>query len=128
MKPFVYIASPYTTGDVGINTRFQCRTWDDMMNDGIVLPYAPLWSHFQHTIFPRRYQDWIGYDNEILPRMDALISLNAIHSALDYNEQKSSGADDEVELALRLNMPVFYNIFALYTWARGWQSEKGKSE
>ncbi len=118
MKPLVYIASPYTKGDVGINTRFQCEMWNDMMNDGVVLPYAPLWSHFQHTLFPRPYEDWIGYDNEIMSRMDALVRLNAKYGPTDYYEDESSGADNEVELARSLGLPVFFDLESLYIWAK----------
>ncbi len=116
MKPLVYIASPYTKGDVGINTRFQCQIWNDMMNDGRVLPYAPLWSHFQHTMFPRPYEDWIEYDNAIIPRMDALVRLSAEYMPLGYFEDKSSGADAEVELARSHGLPVFFTLHTLYLW------------
>src|SRR5262245_34840547 len=76
-KPLVYVASPYTKGDQAINVNYQCRMFDAMMNDGIVIPIVPLWSHFQHTICPRHYQDWIDYDLAIISRCDALIRLNA---------------------------------------------------
>lgn len=33
-KPIVYIASPYTGGDVAINTHFQCRVFDQLLEDG----------------------------------------------------------------------------------------------
>lgn len=115
-KPLVYIASPYTKGDVGINTRFQCEIWDRMMDDGIVLPYAPLWSHFQHTLFPRPYEDWIEYDNALIPRMDALVRLSAEFMPLGYFEDESSGADAEVILARSLGIPVFFDVGSLYLW------------
>ena len=62
-KPIVYIASPYTKGDVSINVHFQCKIFDELMDDGIVFPVVPLWSHFQHTIFPRH--DSSGADGEV---------------------------------------------------------------
>lgn len=117
MKPLVYLASPYTNGDAGINTRFQCETWDKMMNDGIVLPYAPLWSHFQHTMFPRKYDDWMDYDLEIINRCDALIRLEADYQPLSYHVKDSKGADKEVSYATAHGKPVFYKIEDLYKWA-----------
>ena len=116
-KPMVYVASPYTKGDPCINTNFQMRVFDQMLSDGIVTPYVPLWSHFQHTAFPRPYQDWIQYDNAIIPRLDALVRLDAV--APGYFERESSGADREVELARSLGLPVFFSIEELYEWARG---------
>lgn len=76
-KPWVYIASPYTRGDQALNVRFQMRTWQELMNDEMVLPIAPLWSHFQHLVYPRPYQDWIDYDLELIERMDAVLRLDA---------------------------------------------------
>src|SRR3954470_3513635 len=70
-RPVVYIASPYTKGDPAINTHFQCELWDKMMTDGKVWPVAPLWSHFQHTTFPRKYEDWVAYDLALIARYDA---------------------------------------------------------
>lgn len=128
-KPFVYIASPYTKGDPCVNAHFQCRIFDQMLDDGIVIPYIPLWSHFQHSVFPRPYQDWIEYDNVIMPRVDALIRLNAEHTWPDgeiYIATDSSGADNEVKLAQSLGKPTFTDIEELYEWAINWTTVVGK--
>lgn len=121
MKPLVYIASAYTKGDPAINTRFQCEVFDRMLTDGIVTPYAPLVSHFQHTIFPRPYQDWIRYDEDMVARMDACVRLTATYAPIGYEMATSSGADGEVALCQSLGIPVFYSIDDLYVWARGKQ-------
>ncbi len=120
-KPFVYIASPYTKGDPCVNANFQARIFDQMMNDGIVIPYIPLWSHGQHTILPRPYKDWIDYDNCIMPRVDALVRLNATFTWPDgtqYICTESSGADNEVKLATSLGKPCFTTIEEVYAWAK----------
>ena len=117
-KPFIYVASPYTKGDPCINTHFQCKIFNQLMNDGVVLPYIPLWSHFQHTLMPRPYTDWIEYDKAIIPRLDAVLRLNADLPEFDYFEDKSSGADGEVALAQELGLPVFYSVEELYEWAK----------
>lgn len=115
-KPTVYIASPYTGGDVAINTHYQCRIFDKLLDDGKVLPVAPLWSHFQHTAFPRKYQDWIDYDQAMLPLYDACLRLNAQLQGLDYFQKESSGADGEVETFEKLGRPIFYSVEELYKW------------
>lgn len=128
-KPFIYIASPYTKGDVAINTRFQMQLFDELMNSGLVWPVAPLWSHFQHLAFPRPYKDWIEYDLALLPRMDACLRMNASYQGVntpyqesgrrhvDYFEKESAGADGEVAVFKRLGKPVFFNIPMLLHWA-----------
>ncbi len=118
MKPFVYIASPYNKGDPCINARFQCATFDALLADGLVLPHAPLISHFQHTMFPRPYEDWLQYDLDIIPRFDACLRLNAT-GPNGYLVSESGGADREVALFAKLGKPVFYSTFALYDWVRG---------
>ncbi len=117
MKPFVYIASPYTKGDPCINARFQCQTFDQLLAGGVVLPYAPLISHFQHTMFPRPYQDWVQYDLDIIPRFDACLRLDAEGPSWYRHVHESKGADGEVELFTKLGKPVFYCIAHLYQWA-----------
>lgn len=118
LKPYVYIASPYSLGDKCINAHFQCKIFDELLTDGLVLPIAPLWSHFQHTLFPRSYQDWIDYDNAMLPLYDACLRLNVVYDELDYLQQVSSGADGEVNYFITHDKPVFYSKNDLYVWVR----------
>ena len=116
-RPVVYIASAYTKGDPAVNTHFQCRTFDRMMTDGIVWPVAPLWSHFQHSIFPREYQEWIAYDLAMLERYDACIRLTVEVPELYYVMSESSGADGEVAAFEKMGKPVFYSVADCYEWA-----------
>jgi hypothetical protein len=118
-KPTVYIASPYTKGDVAMNTHFQCRIFDQLLDDGRVLPVAPLWSHFQHTVFPRPYGDWITYDQEMLPLYDCCLRLAADVPDVGYQEHHSTGADAEVETFRQLGKPVFHSIRELLAWVDG---------
>ena len=120
-KPVVYIASPYTKGDTCVNTHFQCRMFDRLLTEGIVIPVAPLWSHFQHIVFPRPYEDWVAYDLELIRNagFHACLRLDATSMRLkNYRIEDSTGADREVALFKELKRPVFYDIQKLYEWAR----------
>lgn len=88
------------------------------MNDGLVWPIAPLWSHFQHTLFPRKYEDWIAYDLAMIPSYDACLRLNVDYKPINYYQDKSSGADGEVAEFKRLGLPVFYDTESLYEWVK----------
>jgi nucleoside 2-deoxyribosyltransferase len=99
----VYVASPYTLGDVAVNVKRQIDAVDELMNKGFA-PFAPLYSHFQHMIHPRSYQDWIKVDLEWVKVCDCVLRL----------EGESSGADGEVKLAKELNIPVYYSFDELY--------------
>lgn len=95
----VYIASPYTKGDVALNVRTQIDCVDKLMGLGFA-PFAPLYSHFQHMIHPRPYEDWIAIDLEWVTVCDCLLRLDG----------ESEGADGEVEHAIANDKPVFYTI------------------
>ena len=112
-KPLVFIASPYTKGDPCINARFQCEVFDQLMNTGLVWPYAPLISHFHHSIFPRPYKDWTDHDLAILARCDALLRLDAVYEPLDYLESESPGADYEESFARHHNIPIYRDLEGL---------------
>lgn len=110
-KPWVYIASPYTKGDIGTNVLCQMRAWQQLFDMGCV-PIAPLWSHFQHIHCPRPYEDWMAYDQQIISRCDALLRMTAedASNGVIYRQYDSPGADREVAWALEMGKPVFYSI------------------
>lgn len=95
----VYIASPYTVGDVAVNVRRQIDCADELMDLGYA-PYVPLLSHFQHMIHPRPYEDWIKQDAQWVISCDCVLRL----------EGESKGADSEVALAVKYGIPVFYSF------------------
>jgi hypothetical protein len=115
-KPIVYIASPYTKGDVAMNVHFQCKVFHQMLDDGKAWPVAPLWSHFQHAVFPRPYKDWIAYDQAMLPLYDACVRLTAKVEHAGYEQHESSGAVGEVKTFEELGKPVFTSLAELYRW------------
>ena len=87
----IYIASQYTKGDPLENAERQLLVADRLMDLGLA-PFPPLYTHYQHTLKPRPYEDWTRADNVWVDLCDALIRLPG----------PSSGADDEVELAGKL--------------------------
>jgi hypothetical protein len=95
----VYIAGPYTKGDVGINVRNAIVMGNKVHTRGFV-PFIPHLTHFWHLLSPKSYTDWLEYDNQWLPLCDCVLRLPG----------ESYGADQEVELALSLEMPVYYSL------------------
>lgn len=98
----VYIASPYTLGDIAENVRIQMDAAHRILDMGHS-PFAPLLSHFLHIHKPRPYDDWLNMDLVIIPRVDILLRLPG----------KSSGATKEVALAHELGIPVAFGWFEL---------------
>lgn len=90
--------------------------FDQLLSEGKVLPVAPLWTHFQHLLFPRSYEDWISYDQAMLRLYDCCLRLPASLPENGYLQNDSTGADAEVDSFKRMGKPVFYSIEDLYAW------------
>jgi hypothetical protein len=98
----VYVAGPYTAGNVVVNVRNAVLAADQLFEAGHT-PYVPHLNHLWHTIAPRPWADWLRMDLEWLAVCDALLRLPG----------ESQGADAEVERAKSLRIPVFYEIATL---------------
>lgn len=93
----VYIAGPYSNGDVALNVRRALEAAHLIYNAGHI-PYVPHLTHFWHMMFPRPYEEWLHLDNQWVPLCHILLRLQG----------ESSGADKEVTFARTLQMPVVY--------------------
>lgn len=102
MKAKIYVAAPYTKGDVAINVKNAFDAANRLADLGFA-PFVPHYTHFWHMMFPRPYEFWLALDNEFLPCCQAVLRLAG----------ESSGADKEVELAISLGIPVFRDIESL---------------
>ncbi len=99
MRISVYIASPYTKGDVAVNVRDSFLVANQLADLGY-LPFPPLYSHFWHFLTPHPYQFWLELDKEWVLRCDCILRLPG----------ESTGADGEVEFAKEHGIPVYYSI------------------
>jgi hypothetical protein len=95
----IYIASPYTIGDVAANVRVQIEAAHLILDTGHC-PVVPLLSHFLHIHRQRPYQDWTEMGLAIIPRVDIVLRLPG----------ESRGADEEVRLAVKLGIPVAHGL------------------
>lgn len=99
MKARVYVAGPYTQGDVAVNVRNAYEAANRLADLGFA-PFVPHATHFWHMLFPRPYDFWLDLDNQFLPFCEAVLRIPGA----------SNGADKEVALAETLNIPVFSDI------------------
>lgn len=95
----IYVAGPYTQGDVALNVHRAYEAANRLADLGFA-PFVPHATHFWHMLFPRPYEFWLNLDNQFLPFCQAVLRLPG----------SSSGADKEVQLAENLNIPVFTSI------------------
>ena len=96
MKPkIIYIAGPYSQGDVAVNVRNAMEVGMEFNDVGhyAVIPHL---THFLHMTFPRPYKYWLKLDNLIIPRCDSIYRING----------DSSGADKEMDFAKKLGLEI----------------------
>jgi hypothetical protein len=102
MIKYVYIAAPYTYGDVVVNVRRACEAAEHLRSWRLV-PFVPHLSHLWHMITPHEIAYWYDYDLEWLEKCDTLLRLPGI----------SMGADAEVKFAKALGKRCYGSMDAL---------------
>lgn len=95
----VYVAGPYTKGDVALNVRAAIEA-ADALAERQFCPYVPHLTHFWHLISPKPYNWWLEYDAMWLLSCDAVLRLPG----------HSDGADQEVALAEEAGIPVVHHL------------------
>ena len=100
----VYVAGPISRGDQLANIKAGIDAGEALAQRGYV-PFVPHFNYSWHMHYPHPVAFWYAYDNEWLPCCDALLRLPG----------ESTGADNEVHLAIELGIPIFYSIKQLDT-------------
>ena len=95
----VYIAGPYTLGDVALNIRQVLVVAEAIFEAGHT-PFVPHLYHFWHLINPKPYEFWTKLDMEWLKTCDVLIRLDG----------DSKGADTEEDWCIENGVSVFYSV------------------
>ena len=91
----VYIAGPYTKGDVAVNVRNAILAGDRVLALGAV-PFIPHLTHFWHLVAPKDYEQWMAIDFEWLKVCQVCWRIPG----------ESAGADREVAHALQWGSPL----------------------
>ena len=95
----VYVAGPYTKGDVAINVNNAIAAANVLADLGYA-PFVPHLGHHWDMMFPRPYEFWLELNYQYLACCDAVLRIPG----------ESSGADSEVLFGQRLGIPVFHSI------------------
>lgn len=98
----VYIAGPYSKGDVALNVRAAIEA-ADAVAERHHCPYVSHLTHFWHLLSPKPYEWWLEYDALWLLQCEAVLRLPG----------ESNGADQEVALATTAGIPVVHDLDAL---------------
>jgi hypothetical protein len=116
MKPMVYIAGPISLGDKKQNALEALELAEQVYDHGIV-PVVPHLSVFWESerALDWDYEAWMDIDFNMIARCDAVLRM--------YGE--SPGADREVDLAFKLQIPIFYDPEILFDWASRYTSDNG---
>ena len=101
--PLVYVAGPFSKGDVMLNIRAAMNTTRTLIDRGFVV-FCPHLSGFQHLVDPRSYDEWLAYDLKVILCCDAVYRMPG----------ESPGADKEVVFAVSHGIPVYSSLETLY--------------
>lgn len=106
MSKVVYIASPYTLGDVEENVRHSIDIAEYISTVIGAIPVVPLLSHYWDKYYPHDWDFWMKICKEQVKRSDAIFRV----------EGESKGADIEVAIAKEHGIPVFESLHQLKLW------------
>lgn len=98
----VYVAGPYSAGDVEANVNRAIDAWHELHERGFS-PFCPHLTHFIHLRHPKHYETWLRHDFEWLEQCQALLRLPG----------DSPGADREMRFAVENGILVFNSIATL---------------
>ncbi len=98
-KIYVFVSGPYTKGDVGANVAEAVACADYLLRKRFV-PFVPHIAHFWHMMHQHDYEDWMKWDIAWLHKCNALLRIPG----------DSKGADREVNFAIELGIPVYYDM------------------
>jgi nucleoside 2-deoxyribosyltransferase len=107
LRARVYIAGPYSSGDVEANVEEAMAAAAALIEAGAA-PFVPHLSHYLHARRPQPYEVWIEIDLAWLEGADALLRLPG----------HSPGADIEVGAALKRGILVFHSLEDAVSWVR----------
>jgi len=99
MRAKIYVAGPYTKGDVAQNVASALTAAEELVARGFA-PFVPHLTHFWHIFHYHPYEFWLSLDKEFLLCCDGLLRLPGV----------SNGADEETATAIDAQMPVFYSV------------------
>jgi hypothetical protein len=92
----VYVAGPYSGGDIAVNTRNAILAGEEVVKKGHI-PFIPHLTHLWHMVCPHEENFWYDYDLVWLAKCDAILRLPGF----------SKGADREMAMAKQWGIPEF---------------------
>lgn len=95
----VYVAGPYSKGDVMENIRNAILAADKIHEAGHA-PFIPHLTGFWHFLSHKPYEDWLAIDLVWLKQCHCLVRIPG----------ESSGAYKEVKAAIESGLEVFYGV------------------
>lgn len=99
----VYVAGPYTKGDVAVNVKNAIEAGTALLKAGHT-PFIPHLFHFWHLHEPQPYETWTRMDLVWLEFCEALVRLPG----------ESSGSDAEAAAAWSRGLPVYYGLASFF--------------
>jgi len=108
-KPIkVYVSGPFSHGDEAKNVEIAVDRGEELLQLGFI-PYVPHLNEVWSKYHPHTWDEWLEFDKFWVSQCDALIRIPGI----------SPGGDVEVNYAITLGIPVFYETEDLLNYFGG---------
>ena len=101
----IYVAGPYSQGNLDVNIKEAIEAADIILNHGHV-PYVPHLTHLWELVSHHSYEEWMALDEKWLAKCDVMYRIDGM----------SSGADREEEFARKNNIPVFRSYYEMFRY------------
>jgi hypothetical protein len=112
-RPRIYVAGPYSMGNMFLNLR-QAMAAADLLLDAGASPYLPHLTHHWDQRYPHTYETWMQLG---LAWVEASDALYRIHGS-------SPGADREEARAVELGLPVLRDHRQAHAFIRSWREAR----
>ena len=100
VRVMIYIAAPYTQGDVAENIKKVIEVADEVALRPHFIPFVPHLTHLWHIISPHPWEFWMAIDLHFLHFANCVLRLPG----------ESTGADQEDVIAKELGIPLVYSL------------------
>lgn len=115
-RPLIYVDGPYTNGGEAHNVKNALMYGEFIQSiGGIAL--VPHQNHIWDLIFQHDAEFWLEQDLHLLKRCDALFRMPGL----------SAGGDNEIVVANRWGIPVFFDLEVLEKWITIFMQEATKA-
>lgn len=120
MKPLVYIDAAPSLHEGDVNAWHWNQLCDELLCDGLVIPFLPFWCLLGLASMPMDFTDWETHQYELVESIpfDACLrpDFECVLTVGGHVVRPAARVSDATRMFDRRGVPVFHEKAALYGW------------